>query len=251
MTPDNTGQELHVYDDQDQVANAAAARLVDAILATQGQGKVSHLSLTGGRGGLNTLAAVRNQGRVSEIDWKRVELWWSDERFLPKGDPERNETGAWDALLNHVDLDPARIHPMPDLGGKYGSDVEAAAKGYAAELAAAAESGDCPLFDVSLLGIGEDAHIASLFPGHEQQFAPETVVSISDSPKPPPVRTTFTMRVINNSKQVWLVAFGDGKAEAIKLATSNLPAIEAPAGAARGHDSTVLFCDQLAARLLS
>ena len=247
----STEQVLHVYDNQDVVAAQAAQRLIEAILETQGQGKVSHLSLTGGRGGLSVLAAVRTNPQVNEIDWKRVELWWSDERFLKKGDPERNETGAWDALLNHVGLDPARIHPMPDLGGAYGDDLDAAAQGYAAELAAAAESGDAPLFDVTLLGIGEDAHIASLFPGHKQQFAPATVVSISDSPKPPPQRTTFTMRVINNSKQVWLVAFGDGKADAIKLATSDLPAIEAPAGAARGKDSTVLFCDQAAAAQIS
>lgn len=247
----STEQVLHVYDNQEVVAAQAAQRLIEAILDTQSQGRVSHLSLTGGRGGLSVLAAVRTNPQVSEIDWKHVELWWSDERFLAKGDPERNETGAWDALLNHVDLNPARIHPMPDLGGEYGDDVEAAAKGYAAELAAAADSGDCPLFDVSLLGIGEDAHVASLFPGHEEQFAPKTVVSISDSPKPPPVRTTFTMRVINNSKQVWLVAFGDGKADAIKLATSDLPAIDAPAGAVRGQVATVLFCDQAAAAKIS
>lgn len=247
----STEQVLHVYDDQEVVAAQAAQRLIEAILATQSQGNVSHLSLTGGRGGLSVLAAVRDNPQSQEVNWRHVEFWWSDERFLPKGDPERNETGAWDALLNHVDLDPARIHPMPDLGGKYGDDIEAAAKGYAAELAAAADSGDCPLFDVSLLGIGEDAHIASLFPGHQQQFASETVVSISDSPKPPPQRTTFTMRVINNSKQVWLVAFGDGKADAMKLATSDLPAIEAPAGAVRGQEATVLFCDQAAAAKIS
>lgn len=244
-------QEIKIYDNQDQVANAAARRLVDAILATQAKGRVSHISLTGGRGGLSVLAAVRNQTHASEINWKHVELWWSDERFLAKGDPERNETGAWDALLNHVDLDPARIHPMPELGGRYGNDVKAAARGYAAELAAATESGDCPLFDVSLLGIGEDAHIASLFPGHREQFEPESVVSISDSPKPPPQRTTFTMRVINNSKQVWLIAFGPGKADAIKLATANLPAIEAPAGVVRGQESTILFCDTQAAAKLA
>lgn len=240
-------REFVVSDDKNAVADKLASRFVDAILATQSKGQIAHVSLTGGRGGLAVLEAVRNQVAAQEVNWKMVEFWWSDERFLPKGDPERNETEAWDALLDHIDIDADRVHPMPDLGGKYGDDLDAAAIGYAEELATAASSGDIPVFDVSLLGVGEDAHIASLFPGHQEQFASESVVSIDDSPKPPPQRTTFTMRVINSSKNVWLIAFGEGKADAIKLIRQNLPAIEAPAGAVHGTESTIVYCDTAAA----
>ena len=92
------------------------------------------------------------------IDWRQLDIWWGDERFLPGGDPERNETQARAALLDAVHLDPARVHPMPALDGPDGPDVDAAAARYARELAAAAGRGeDVPQFDVLMLGVGPDA----------------------------------------------------------------------------------------------
>ena len=121
---------------------------------------------------------------------------------------------------------------------EYGDDVDAAAAGYAKELAKAFGE-DVPVFDVSLLGIGEDAHVASLFPGRDEQFATAACVSVRDSPKPPPTRTTFNMATIQSSREVWLIASGAGKADAIKLATGGLSPKEAPAGAARRRATAV------------
>ncbi len=89
--------------------------------------------LTGGRVAAVVHRAVAESPAGTAIDWRRVEFWWGDERFLPEGDPERNETQARDALLSHVDVDPARVHPMP---ADTGQGAEAAAEAYAAELAA-------------------------------------------------------------------------------------------------------------------
>ena len=243
-----TPQELIVLPDHDTLAAAIAARTLIALVDAQTARGFAHLSLTGGRGGISALAAVLASPALRAVDWSKVDFWWSDERFLNKGDPDRNDTGAFDALLNHVDADPARIHPMPYLDGPLGDDVDAAAAAYAAELTAAADSGaSVPIFDVSLLGIGEDAHVASLFPGRNEQFEKATVVAVRDSPKPPPTRTTFTMSTIHSSRQVWLIASGAGKADAVKLTLSGRPAIEAPAGAARGLERTLLHADRDAA----
>ena len=134
------------------------------------------------------------------IDWPRLDIWWGDERFLPAGDPERNETGARAALLDHVGIDPARVHPMPASDGPDGDDPEAAAARYAAELRAAARPGDhgaVPSFDVLLLGIGPEGHVASLFPGLPAVYERSAPWWPSrGSPKPPPTRLSLTFPAI-------------------------------------------------------
>lgn len=244
-----TAQELIVYPDHDTLAAAIAARALTVIKDAQAARGIAQVSLTGGRGGTSALAAILASPAINAVDWSKIDFWWSDERFLNKGDLDRNDTGAFDVLLDHVPVDPARVHPMPYLNGPLGHDVDAAAAFYAAELARAAGGtpGSIPTFDISMLGIGEDAHVASLFPGRQEQFKPATVVSVRDSPKPPPTRTTFTMNTILASLQVWLIASGSGKADAIKLALGGLPALRAPAGAVRGLERTLVLCDQDAA----
>lgn len=241
-----TKQQLIVYPDHDSLATATGERVIDGILAAQRERGFAHVCLTGGRGGTSALAAVLASSRCQDIDWANVDFWWSDERFLNEGDPERNETGAREALLDHIDVPDDRIHPMPRLDGALGDDVDAAAVAYSSELLAAG-AGELLVFDICMLGIGEDAHVASLFPGRDEQFENEPVVSVQDSPKPPPTRTTFTMPTILSSREVWLVASGAGKADAIALALSGASAKQAPAGAARGLEATLVLADEDAA----
>lgn len=244
MTSD---QQLIVSPDHDSLAASAGERLIALVkeaLSTKGY---AHLSLTGGRGGTSVLAAAASHPDASIIDWTLVDFWWSDERFKPAGDPDRNETDARTAFFDRITTDPAKVHVMPRLGeGSWGEDVDAAAASYAAELAAAGNGGPV-IFDVSLLGIGEDSHVASLFPGREEQFSDLTCLAVRNSPKPPPTRTTFNMATIQSSREVWLIASGEGKADALVLALGNLPAIESPAGAARGIERTLVLADEDAA----
>lgn len=247
-----SGQELIVHPDHDRLAAAIAARLITKLLDVQGSGRGAHVCLTGGRGGTSALAATLASPACGAIDWSLIDFWWSDERFLPLDDAERNETGARAALLDHVPVDPTRVHAMPRLGEMFGDNVDAAAAGYARELAEAALAGDLtPVFDVCMLGIGEDAHVASLFPHRSEAAQPEAVVAVLNSPKPPPTRTTFTMASILRSDEVWLIASGSGKAEAIRLALAGLPESDAPAGAARGINRTLVLADRDAAALVT
>jgi len=241
-----------VHRDQDLLAQAVAARLVTRIVdARAAQGHAS-VVLTGGGMGSAALAAIDKSPARDAVDWRRLAIWWGDERFLPRGDPERNETQAREVLLDHVDLDPAHVHPMPPSDGPDGNDPEAAAERYANELRKAAEPGDhgnVPSFDVLLLGVGAEAHVASLFPGMPALYEEERpVVAVHGCPKPPPTRLTLTLPAIRAAKEVWLVTAGREKASAIRLAlSSGAGPVQVPAAGARGKLRTLVLVDRAAA----
>ncbi|MFE4594084.1 6-phosphogluconolactonase [Streptomyces laurentii] len=243
--------QLVVHRDKELMAEAAAARLITKIVDAQAARGSASVVLTGGRNGNGLLAALRAAPARDAIDWARLDLWWGDERFLPEGDPERNVTQAREALLDSVPLDPARVHAMPASDGPYGSDVEAAAAAYAAQLAAAAEPGDhggVPAFDVLMLGVGPDTHVASLFPELPAVRETErTVVGVHGAPKPPPIRISLTLPAIRAAREVWLLAAGADKAKAAAIALSGAGEIQAPAAGARGQARTLWLLDAAAA----
>ncbi|MFI9718875.1 6-phosphogluconolactonase [Streptomyces sp. NPDC052396] len=249
----NTPQ-LVVHRDKELMARAAAARLITKIVDAQAARGSASVVLTGGRNGNGLLAALAESPARDAVDWSRLDLWWGDERFLPEGDPERNHTQARQALLDAVDLDPARVHPMPPAQGAHGNDADAAAESYAAELAAAARPEDhalVPSFDVLLLGVGPDAHIASLFPELPGVRETErTVVGVRGAPKPPPTRVSLTLPAIQAAREVWLLAAGEDKAGAVALALSGAGEIQAPAAGAYGRSRTLWLLDRAAAAQL-
>jgi 6-phosphogluconolactonase len=229
------------------VAARLVTRLVDAV-AAKGQASIV---LTGGGIGTKVLAELAVAPARDAVDWRRVEIWWGDERFLPTGDPERNETGARAALLDHVDVLPARVHPMPGPDGLDGASPEAAAERYASTLRAAAQPQDrsgVPGFDVLMLGIGPDAHVASLFPGLPALYEEDrTVVAVRGAPKPPPVRLTLTLPAIQAACDVWILASGAEKAGAVRLGLSGAGPVQVPAAGARGRQQTLFLLDRAAA----
>ncbi|MER5710918.1 6-phosphogluconolactonase [Streptomyces sp. NPDC042898] len=242
--------QLVVHRDKELMAQAAAARLITKIVDAQATRGSASVVLTGGRNGNGLLAALGSAPARDAVDWSRLDLWWGDERFLPEGDPERNVTQAREALLDRVPLDPARVHPMPASDGAY-VDVDAAAAAYAEELAAAAGPGDhggVPAFDVLMLGVGPDTHVASLFPELPAVRETErTVVGVRGAPKPPPLRVSLTLPAIRAAKEVWLLAAGEDKAKAAAIALSGAGEVQAPAAGAYGRSRTLWLLDAAAA----
>lgn len=248
--------DVFPHPDGDALAAAAAARLITAIVDAQAARGSASVVLTGGRTGIAVLEHVRDSPAREAVDWSAVDVFWGDERFLPHGDPERNETQARAALLDHVALDPERVHPMGAADGKFGADADTAAAHYAELLAASASLGggadgpefDVPEFDVLLLGVGEEGHTASLFPDtpyvREQERA---VVGVHDCPKPPSTRISLTLPAIRAAAQVWLMTTGSAKAGPVAAALAGADPVEIPASGARGRTRTCWLLDREAA----
>jgi 6-phosphogluconolactonase len=239
-----------VHRDPAELAAAVAARLITRLADVQSARGEASVVLTGGSIARATLQAVAASPARGAVDWRRLEVWWGDERFLPAGHEERNETLAREALLDQVPVDPARVHPMPASDGPFGDDPEAAAAAYAQVLASAArpeDHGPAPAFDVTLLGVGPDGHIASLFPEHPALFEDAPVLAVRNSPKPPPTRISLSFGVIQGSREVWLVVAGEDKAKAVALALSGAGHHQVPAAAAHGRERTLWLLDKAAA----
>lgn len=248
-----SGPQVVVHATPDLLAKAVAARLVTRLVDAQAATGSASMVLTGGGIGIAVLTELRDNPARDAVDWRHVDVWWGDERFLPAGDPERNDTQARQALLDSVPLDPARVHPYPSADGPAGDDPEAAADLYARELAAAArpeDHADVPRFDVLLLGVGPEGHVGSIFPEAPAAYEERTVVAVRGCPKPPPIRLTMTFRAICTAADVWLVAAGEAKAPAVALALGGAGPVQVPAAGARGRRRTLWLLDRAAAHRL-
>jgi 6-phosphogluconolactonase len=241
-------REIAVSPDQDTLARDVAERLVQRLVDLQSDGGTPSLVLTGGTIAEKLHRAVLDVPAQAKVDWARVEIWFGDERYVPADDPDRNALQARQAFLSALPVDPARVHEMPASDGAYGVDVDAAAAAYADELRRVL--GDEPRFDVLMLGVGPDGHCASLFPGHEAVGAGGMTVGVRNSPKPPPTRVSLTMELLNRADQVWFVASGEGKAQAVHDAVTGSDVHAVPASGPKGSDLTLWLLDAHAASMM-
>jgi 6-phosphogluconolactonase len=187
--------------DSDWLARALAfvARAEAEALAARGE---FHIVLAGGGTPKRLYEALAGETH----DWARWIVWYGDERCLPAGHAERNSAMAEAAWLNQVLPSGLRHHPIPaELG------ATAAAEAYARQLAGVVR------FDLVLLGLGEDGHSASLFPGHDWGAGPDApaVLAVFDAPKPPPERVSLSARRLGETRQVLFLVTGAGKREAV------------------------------------
>ncbi len=200
--------EFIVLATAEEVAEAAAAEIAEAL-----RGGAKTLVLAGGT------TPKRCYELLAELDveWGRVAVLFGDERCVPPDHPDSNYRMAKESLLDRVL--PATVYRMPaELGPEEGADE------YAEVVANVA-----PL-DFVLLGVGEDGHIGSLFPGHPALHADGLTIGIHDSPKPPSERVTITLEAMRDAGRVMILATGKGKAQAVALARRG----ESPSGMIAG-----------------
>lgn len=229
-----------IYPNQQGVADATAARLAITLTDAIAQRGVAHVVLTGGTVGIELLRSLAASPLADLVDWTSVHVWWGDERFVAAGDPDRNEGQAQEALLHHVPLPEDNIHRMGNSDDF--ASAEDAASVYAAEIA----NHDNPAWDVAMFGMGPDGHVASLFPGHPVFAAADRVeaIAVHDSPKPPPTRVSLTLASINRAREVWIVAAGAAKSDAVARGIHGDTGL--PVAAVAGTERTLWLLDAAA-----
>ena len=174
-------------------------------------------ALSGGATALIFLGALKN----ANVDWSRIKLFWADERAVPPDDPESNYGIAQRMLLEPLGAKAPRAFRMAfdaanDRPGL--SSLGSAAMRYDTLLARELRSG---AMDLALLGVGEDGHICSLFPGHRAlQIDDQRVIAVEDAPKPPPRRMTLSLSFVVETKVIWLIAIGPRKLPVLQAALS-------------------------------
>ena len=237
-----------VVRDADVLADLVAARLLSRLVDAQAVRGSASVVLTGGGVGIAALAAVGRSPARHAVEWRRVDVWWGDERFLAAADPDRNEVQARATLLDALDLDPARVHPMGAQDGPDGDDVDAAAARYADELDAAAPAhDDVPPFDVLLLGMGPEGHTASIFPESPAAYDERAAFGVHGCPKPPPTRISLGFSAICAAREVWMIVAGEGKAGAVSMALGGAGRVQVPAAGVTGRQATLWLLDEAAA----
>lgn len=215
------------------IAERLMARLVERQATTDGP---VHLCLTGGRIANRIYEAFANLVEDSDLDPSRIELWWSDERFVPTEHPDRNAGHTLAILARTLPVTSAHTHSMPSADGI--ADAAASALTYAKEL------GDT-VFDICLLGMGEDGHVASIFPNHPSfDESTHSVIGVNDSPKPPASRISLTVPTLSRSREVWFLVAGADKADAVARSYAGDPSL--PAGVVRGREHTMWLLDRAA-----
>ena len=251
------GPEVHVAESAGALAADVASRLVPALArAQQAHGRAA-LALTAGSIMERVWTALAADPVARDVDWARVDVFWGDERFVPAGSDDRNDAPAERLLFGSEPFASAVRYSMPASGAEFGDDLDAAAAGYAATLRSARradDTADVPSFDVVLLGIGPDGHCCSLFPDHPSssdltdQSVP--VISVRDSPKPPPLRISFSFDTLNTAREIWVVVSGSGKAEAAARALAGADRTAVPSAGAQGRERTLWLLDRDAAARL-
>ena len=191
------------------------------------------------------------QPRRSQIEWSAWHVFWADERCVPLAHAESNYRLAREYLFEQVPIPPDQIYAIDDT-----LPPGPAAEAYQGLLRQLFQPGpgEIPRFDLILLGMGEDGHTASLFPGHPLLTETERwVAPISDSPKPPPERITLTLPLINQARQIAILAAGPGKAAALSQvfgSTAGDPTLPVQRVHPAAEGELVWFVDRAAAMQL-
>ena len=245
---------VYGYNNPDVLSAVAAQRLAILIMESQANvqnlDKPFHLLITGGTDSIRMFQMLASNPLLTVIDWDLVHIWWADERFVAYDSEDRNARKTREALLDlltsHKALAESHIHEMPAdersaeeiaaaSDAKNDAILDAAARDYEEEIVGLL--GKEPVFDLAILGMGPDAHMASLFPGLPHVNNRERiVVGVNHSPKLPPMRLSLTVPVLAHSSRTWFLTAGAEKGAALMNALSGANNPEYPASFANGTD---------------
>ena len=219
--------QVNIYANRDELSAALSAHVVHlAAMATAEQGRFC-VAFSGGSLMSMISPALSSNPLRDSVDWSIWHVFWADERWVPWSSPESNYGLAKRRFFNRVNIPDEQIH-----AADVSHSPSETAKTYESTLAEVFKpgAGQVPRFDLMLLGVGEDGHTASLFPNHPALNENRRwVVPVVDAPKPPPIRITMTLPVINNARQVVFVAAGPGKATILsKVLNPRVPQPELP-----------------------
>lgn len=218
-------RELRIHESIDELRTDLADYIAELSEVSIKERGAFAIALSGG-------SLISLMGKLCEapykktIDWGKWYVFWADERVVAKNHIDSNYKLAKDGFLSKVPIVPSHIYSIND-----SVSAEQAAEDYEflirqlvrARIISVSDILDCPKFDLVLLGMGPDGHVASLFPNHPTlNETDDWVTFITDSPKSPPERITFTLPVINSASDVAVVATGGAKAEAVSLAVDDV-----------------------------
>lgn len=203
---------IAVYPDTNTLSQQAAqfiVRLANESIVTRGRFSIA---LSGGSTPKVLYGLLGSEPYRDQIDWSKVDIFWSDERCVPPDSADSNYRMAREVLLSRVPLSPQQVHRMP----ADQPDRDAAAQAYTHEMRQSFGTGDIPHFDLIQLGMGPEGHTASLFPHQSSLHEQQRLVMYVNVPKPPPPRLTFTPPILNAARHVLFLVTGAEKADAVQ-----------------------------------
>jgi len=232
--------ELIPFDNANGLARAVATAWLDGITAANQAGKPQHVALSGGRITLKFFSAVIELAQARNARLSHIHFFWADERCVPPNDPESNFAAADEHFFQPLAITEGSIHRIR------GEDIPTVAAQLAAgEIRRVVPSNAAgqPVLDLIFLGMGEDGHVASLFPREPEAMVNDKAVYrvIANSPKPPPDRVTLGYQAIAAARQVWVLASGPGKESALR--ESLKPDGQTPLARVLRLRSTTVFTD--------
>jgi 6-phosphogluconolactonase len=223
--------DLTIYQDAAELTEVLVEEVIDAILFGLTEKGRFDLVLTGGTLGVAVATELCKKFLEAPEKYRGLHIWWSDERFVDSNSAERNAV----SLHGKLDHTPIEVHEA--LSPNSPATIEDAVADYERQL-------EGVTIDLNILGVGPDGHVASLFPGFANLEDLCNVFAITDSPKPPAERISFTMAFINKAREVWIIASGDSKADAVASIIEADTSI--PASYVSGRERTRLIVDQAA-----
>ncbi len=230
--------EVLTFDSDAALTAQAAANIAEILKTALAERGTARLVLTGGTLGIKILGDLAKQ----QLDLSKLDIFFGDERFVALDHADRNEQqglSAWPELAQ------ARLYRFPDTSNPLDSSAQAFDAQVEKLLGPITDK--TAVFDVVILGMGPDGHVASLFPGHQHPVS--WIVSEHNSPKPPSERLSFSYQALNRSKAVVFLASGSSKAEVARCAINDSEC-DLPAAKVKGLELTRWYVDQEISRAL-